>query len=219
MSSSSRKKRSDPDNFPTPVWALRRFLERFDISELGNSWLEPSAGDGSIIETVDEFKVDLSWLAIELRDTRADLQALGLSDSQIIIDDFFCIEPGPFDVAILNPPFKLGIEFVMKCRCHADYVIVFQTLNFLGSSKRNEWLRGDFPDIYVIPDRVAHKGTSRSDSVYSAWYVWGPEKKSSGETILLECTSKQERVACYSRLRRATNERDVTLRSMLEVIT
>lgn len=220
MSSSSRKKRSDPDNFPTPLWATRRLFENPAFLALigdGLRWLEPSAGDGSIIEVVNEFIPAVDWAAIELRDTRGDLQSLGLAPSQITIDDFFAVELNElFDVSILNPPFKLGIEFVMKCREHSRVVVVFQTLNFLGSDKRHPWLSEDMPDVFVIPNRVAHKGTNRSDSVYSAWFVWGEQPKRESDLRLLALTLKEERRACYMRLRQATDEKAAILKSLFE---
>jgi hypothetical protein len=190
-----------------------------ELSSFDNEWIDPAAGDGAIIEAVDAYRDDIHWTAVDIRDTRADLQSIGLSLSQIEIGDFLEMEfEKRFDVAIFNPPFTFLMEFIAKCRQIARISIAFQTLNLLGSDERHEWLSGDFPDVYVIPNRVAHKGNGRSDSVYSAWYVWGEERKDRGTIRLLDLSSKEERADCNERLICSTDEKARVLRSLFEVI-
>jgi hypothetical protein len=204
MSYTQRNRNSNSiDDYPTPAWVTKSFIEAWQLfDQMGPEWLEPSVGDGHIIQAVNEFRSDIRWLAIDIRDTRESLENLGLEEDDIIMNqDFFELKfYKHFDVAILNPPFSRGIEFVKKCRQISDYMIVYQTLNFLGSEKRNRWLREDCPDIYVIPDRVSHVGHGKSDAIYSAWYVWTPERKHTGEFMILETTSDKERKACYDKI-------------------
>jgi hypothetical protein len=222
LSSTRRKKRDgESDNYPTPRWPIERFFEvwpHLHSPGVGNRWLEPAAGDGAIIEVANRFRDDLVWDAIELRDTTPALQSVGLSPSEILISDFFDVDFGDqlYDVAIFNPPFRLVMEFVETCRPLAKTMILFQTLNFMGSGDRNDWIMGDVPDCYVIPDRVSHTGDGHTDSVYSCWYVWGPAKQSEGKIKILPCTPKEERAACREKVLAARDERLITLDALFE---
>lgn len=227
MSSTRRRKKNSESNanFPTPRWAVKRFLEKWELLRRIDLklWLEPCAGDGTIIDTLNNYySQDIVWTAIDIRDTTPALQSIGLGSNEIIISDFFeCsqLDGRLFDVAIFNPPFHLTIDFIMHCRTIARYIAVFQSLNFLGSSDRNPWLIADIPDVYVIPDRVSHTGDGNTDSVYSAWYVWDSKKHSTPRSLqILPCTSLSERKAEQNRIKRLIDEREIILDSMFDSI-
>jgi hypothetical protein len=219
MSRSNRDSWGTAQNFPTPKWAVRRLLEKLDISEYGDRWLEPSAGDGTIIDIVNSYRDDIKWLAVDIRDTTFYLQMIGLSRSEIVISDFFDLDfTYRFDVAILNPPFRHGVDFIRRCRDISNYIIAFQSLNFLGSRDRNTWLIDDCPDVYVLPDRASHTGSSSSDTVYSAWYVWGPCRRRYGDIHVLDLTSLIEKKDSNLRIKDITDDRINVIRSMTDVI-
>lgn len=83
MTATGRSSKLSPsaDNYPTPGWCVRRFLEAWpSLAHVGTRWLEPCAGDGSIIRAVDEFReargmTPLEWTAVEYRPTGDDLRA------------------------------------------------------------------------------------------------------------------------------------------------
>lgn len=83
MTATGRSSKLSPssDNYPTPGWCVRRFLEKWpSLSDAGLRWLEPCAGDGSIIRAVDDFREarkmkPIQWTALELRNTADDLRA------------------------------------------------------------------------------------------------------------------------------------------------
>lgn len=232
MSSTRRKKHNSetPANYPTPIWAVQRFFEAwnefYDMDLLGDRWLEPAVGDGTIIDVVNRMntsETEIIWTAVDIRDTTPALQSIGLSQDEILIGDFFKLletklRAKRWDVAIFNPPFHLSFDFVMRCRAFAKTVIVFQSLNFLGSSERNDWIQYDVPDTYVIPDRVSHTGDGKTDSVYSAWYVWDGAPRTEGKFKVLPCTELSVRKVEQIRAKRLRDERAITLDSMIDVI-
>lgn len=210
MSSTHRK--NEPknlvDNYPTPHWVVRRFLEYFvPLNSFGPRWIDPAAGDGSIIKVIKNWCFDIKWTAVEIRDTKADLLSLGLDTNSIFIADFFDLDfEHRFDVAIMNPPFSQYFDFICRCREIADWVISFQTVNMLGSTHRHAWIQNDVPDMYVLPDRVSHINKGKTDSVYSAWYVWTPERRTKGNYVILDLTPIEERKFCYSRLEKSLGD-------------
>lgn len=226
MSSTRRRKSNSQSNanYPTPRWCIERFLEEhIDKFDAGDNWIEPAAGDGTIIDMVNRYRDGIVWTAIDIRDTTPALQSIGLSLEEIHIGDFFKLlhsdlRARRWDVAILNPPFHLTLDFVMRCRGIAQYVVIFQSLNFLGSEERNKWIQSDVPDIYVIPDRVSHTGDGKTDSVYSAWQVWGPRPQAGGELYVLPCTPLEERRREQARIKRLRDEKAITLDSMFDRI-
>lgn len=197
------------DNYPTPEWAIERFLEVWeDLEHVGSRWLEPCVGDGVIVEVVDRFKPGIDWRVCELRDTRRSLRDAGLEKHQITIDDFFDAFPEPaddghvkpFDVAIFNPPFSLTMQFVERCLKISKVVVCLQRLTFCGSDERNDFFVSKMPDVYVIPNRVSYTGDGRADSVEQAWHVFGPHELTEvGEMRVLATTPADVRRADFAR--------------------
>lgn len=83
MTATGRSSKLSPsaDNYPTPGWCIRRFLEEWpSFANVGTRWLEPCAGDGSIIRAVDDYREQrgmeaIEWTAVEYRPTGDDLRA------------------------------------------------------------------------------------------------------------------------------------------------
>ncbi len=228
MSRTQRKEKDiHADNYPTAEWSIERFLEKWvDLPKMGTGkWCEPCVGDGVIIEVVDRIHPGVDWTVCDIRDTSPALNKIGLTDDQITIGDFLewpivsgprekpgSGEPKPFDVIIMNPPFRFTHEFVNHARKLAHYVVCFQSLNFMGSEDRNDWILAHVPDAYVLPDRVSHSGDGKTDAVYSAWYVWGPTSDAEpGLLIPLECTPNEVRRADMARSLFARDETSVAL--------
>jgi len=156
MSSTARGgKRSPADFYETPAWPVHRLLEAVDLP--GGLWLEPAAGEGAIIKAVNEKRKDVYWYAYEKRERcRGALFDL-VENHSTMIQDFLTMR---FDlgaqVSISNYPFSLAMEFIENnLKSGIPYVISLLRLNFLGTEDRNEFFRGNMPDVYVIPDRVS----------------------------------------------------------------
>jgi len=155
MSATNRGgKRSPADFYRTPKWPVHRLLEAVALPS--GLWLEPGAGDGSIISSVNEaHAVRPIWTAVELREEcRPQLHAAGASI--VHIGDFLSYSPQlpvPFDVAIGNPAFSIAMETVRKCIELARRTLLLLRLDFLGSAKRCAFFREHTPDVYVLPNR------------------------------------------------------------------
>lgn len=218
-------RKTGADNYPTPDWCIRRFLEEWDdLDKVGKRWLEPAVGDGIIPEIVDKAIPGIEWTTCDIRDTSPALRRVGLDYNHHVGDFFqlptFSVESGNrWDVAILNPPFRLTLEFIQRCLMLARVVVVMQRINYLGTEDRNAWFRGNMPDLYVIPNRVSFTGNGKADSVENAWHVWGPHRSVDvGELRLLKNTPLKERKKSRRRIIRARDDVEVTLDALFDEV-
>lgn len=203
MSSTNRGQKGggDAEFFPTPPWPTHRIIDRLPLP--GGDWLEPSAGDGSIIRAVNELRGDVSWTAVEMREEcRDDLLATG---AEVHIAAFQRWAVGaimrtkltgrrPFTVAPLNPPFSLALIFVELCLSLADHVVCLQrTPWILDAADRYEAFHNNMPDDYRI-GRVDFDGRG-GDSVPYSWFHWGPDTRGrdAGRLFPLPVTAPAER--------------------------
>lgn len=176
MSATNRGSERKPyDFYITPEYAIRSAVEGITLPV--GRWVEPCAGNGQIIRTVNAMKPGIEWTAIDVREEcRSDLEAL-LPKQQVTIADFLnCTLDGPeFDVAITNPPYGLALEVIGRAMMMARYVVVLTRLNFLGSQKRAAFMQAYPPDVYGLPRRPSFtKGGT--DATEYAWLVWPPER-------------------------------------------
>ncbi len=191
------------DNYPTPAWCVDRLLERVWLPTSG-WWLEPSAGDGAIVRRV-RARMETSP-RIQVVEVRAECEAAlrdAIGDRGVVhIGDFLVHEPshwwsfGGIDVVIGNPPYALAEKFVRRSLMIAPWVVFLLRLNFLAGDKR-AGLDGLYaervPDVYVLPNRPSFAGNGKTDATEYAWFVWGPEKRTTGRLEVLATTPIQER--------------------------
>lgn len=196
MSSTNRGgKRSEVDAYPTPAWAIKRFIE---VAELpGGRWLEPCAGDGAVLRATDGLRSDIEWEAWELRDEAE--KVLRKHTAVVKIGDCLELPVGErFDVAITNPPFSIAqlvLERMLKISRH---VVLLLRLNYLGSEERVAFLRDNMPDVNVLPNRPIfgpnRKGKLGTDSIEYAWMTWDADNpQKTGWLRLLASTPVSER--------------------------
>jgi hypothetical protein len=212
------KPRHARDFYPTPAWCTTRLLERIGPALLEGvpkrgawCWLEPAIGNGAIAGAVRNF----------FRDEIADFTGVDIYRS----DDFDAVtirkmhvasfldvtfdewdrtgakNPGLFDVAITNPPFRIDLEdgtsldggmvFVERMLKVAHVVILLHRLDWLASAKRNDFFAGRMPDVYVLPDRPSFTNDGSTDAQTYAWFVWGLTY--GGHTHVLATTPIEER--------------------------
>ena len=189
MSSTGRSDvRRERDDFPTPGWCVDRLLDRNRFP--GGIWLEPSAGEGGIIRSVNAWRsraalTPVSWAASEINPAyEATLGGMAVVE----IGDF--LRPANpsgvvgYDVAIGNPPYEVAMDFVLEARRRARVVAFLLRANFLGSAERQDFWQRDMPDIYLLPNRPTFAVTKKldprsgkwkttsSDSCEYAWFVW-----------------------------------------------
>lgn len=191
------------DYFTTPSWCVRRFLERWRPRARGH-WVEPGAGNGAIIRSVEAFAPGLVpvWHAIEIRAQEQDALMQAIRTGTIQIADLLKMETNDVEpwrklvtVVIGNPPYNRAFEFLMMCHFLFPFAEIAFLLRqaFTASAERFEFMSAHFPDKFELPDRPSFTGGG-GDSADYAWMVWPPEwERIVGAGQLLAQTSDVER--------------------------
>lgn len=200
MSSTNRgNERSPADNYPTPTFCIDRLLEA--VSLPGGVWYEPCAGEGAIIQAVNDRRSDVQWRAVEYRQAGHEELCRRLPGVVAVCGD--ALDPYPFlsefplgqpQVVITNPPFSIAFELLQHLmREHPEAHIAFLLrINFWGSKKRHDFFTKYPPDTYVLPNRPSFKGAGTTDSIEYAWFVWPPSPRARefGKIKVLGLTSR-----------------------------
>jgi hypothetical protein len=167
--SSTNRGESSSEVWETPWWAVRRLLEELYLPV--GRWLEPCAGNGRIIQAVEEDRPgQIIWTAVESRvECKANL--VQLAGQVACPEDFLnwdarqaariagadVTQERYFDVAITNPPFTKTMEVLSKLLVIADHVLILQKNTWLGggaNNGKNDFLRSSPPDMLSLPDRI-----------------------------------------------------------------
>jgi hypothetical protein len=189
---SNSRQRRDADYYPTPKWCVDRILDRKPIV-YGNTILEPSAGDGSLVKAFGEF--DFLWTLVECREEcRKQLEGLG----EVHIADFLSWElsQARFDTCVMNPPYKQAEDFIRKAMSCCNEIYALLRVGFVSATLRHGWLRRNMPDVYLLPNRPSFIGTGERDANEYAWFYWDttrPLPRYSGEVTLLDVTHPDAR--------------------------
>ncbi len=170
MSSTNRgRARNSADFYPTPAWCVHRLLEAVDLR--GRRWLEPSAGQGALMQAVTERRDDISWTGVELSPARA--RHLKTLADVVLVGDIRKVDLEPqYDVALSNPPFSIWQAVVDRVLPLAETVVMLLRLDVLGSATRAVWWHDHPVDVFVMPDRPSFTGDGRTDSNYYGWFIW-----------------------------------------------
>lgn len=142
--------------FPTPPAAVRALIEAIGWTDGGREILDPAAGRGHIVETLEEYNHYV--YAADLHDHGKDyVVADWLSDGDERDID-------AQDAIIMNPPFghkddrvgrpTIADRFITKALIHAPDVFVFARLGFITPGIRTQTLRRHLDTMYVFCDRV-----------------------------------------------------------------
>lgn len=159
-------KRKENDFYPTPAYATEALLNREDFE--GSIW-EPACGNGAISELLCDRGFDV-------RSTDLIDRGYGLPG----VD--FLLNGGNVKAnnIITNPPFSLGLPFILESKRSTDSKIaMFLKTTFLEGSKRH----GMFLDkecplkcMYQFVKRVSfgkEEGTHTGGGMMAfAWFVW-----------------------------------------------
>ena len=188
MSAKGRQGKQVEENefYPTPRNAILALLES-DLVELpGGVWIEPCAGSGRIVSTVNDFRDDVSWIMCEL-DTRFAPCLAQLKREHDVIAPFgdFVHREWPLpkaSVLIMNPPFSMTMQFVQCGLTRADWVVSLQRQGWFGTRDRAPWLRDHCPDSFQIPRRLSFRPDGRVDNCEYSWFVWPPGSLSGRRT-------------------------------------
>lgn len=184
------------DWYPTPAKAVRQLLnatQNFSSDGFsrkpGDNWLEPGAGDGSIIRAVNRDRAGIRWTAVEIQ--KRFERRLWADCIDVQICDFRRATLGLYDMAIGNPPYNLAATFVHRSLQVSKQVVMLLRLNWLGSSAKRRWLfeACGVPDLFVLSERPSFhpKGvvgksdrrggeTDACDYAWMRWYADGSQK-------------------------------------------
>lgn len=185
MSATNRgSKRIEADFYATPVNAIIPLLENYIIADELDLILEPSAGNGAIIDTLRAAGYTNHIHAIEIR--KEEKENLMRNATTVSIEDFLDADPIiTFDVIIGNPPFSLAQEFIDKSLSLLNpggKLIFLLRTNFLESKKRFEWWQDKLPTkLYVLSSRPSFTGKGTDATSYS-WFIW-EKSKYSGQIV------------------------------------
>lgn len=218
--SGEKAERRARDFYPTPTWCVRRLLDAIgdQLPHVGSRWFEPAVGNGAIANAVSEWYEDRfgthsvagfrsTWITSDIKKPNFPIgwfyQGDYLTwDLRGPMRGQFGIDFAGFELAITNPPFEVydpndgrmhdgGVRFYLKMRRDARIVIMLHRLDWLASAKRNDTIRADMPDVYVLPDRTSFTGDGKADAQTYAWFVWG--LSNGGRTEVLATTPIEER--------------------------
>lgn len=183
MSAKGRKGKQVEENefYPTDPKVVLSLLESDLVDLPGGVWIEPCAGTGKIVSTVNRYRSDIdSWVICELNQGFDPyLQKVIRPTGDIILPygDFVHREwPLLYksDVLIMNPPFSLTMQFVQEAMKRAEWVVCLQRQAWFGSVDRSPWLREHCPDDFQLPFRPSFRPDGKKDNCDYCWYVWPP---------------------------------------------
>lgn len=181
MSATNRgTKRNEADFYATPLETVYALLDNYGRIKPGDVILEPSAGNGNIIQALRNRGYKNRIDAIELRESEKD-NLIGLADN-IEITDFLELDPwhSRYNVIIGNPPYSLAQEFIdksLELLAPGGRLIFLLRTNFLESNKRFEWWQYKLPTgLYTLHKRPSFTGKGTDATSYS-WFIWEKSEK------------------------------------------
>jgi predicted RNA methylase len=185
------------DDFPTPPWATRGFIEQVLMQRhsLGSqTCLEPACGRGDMAKVLKR---------VFLRVHASDIHEYGYGSMR----DF--LAPGDFeaeaDWVITNPPFGHALKFVEKALpCARVGVAMLVRTNFLEGNKRYQQLfRHNPPTLIVqyverVPMVKGRLDPKVSTATSYCWLVWEIGQPSRSELLwIAPCRKQYERPDDY----------------------
>lgn len=162
------------DFYATPRESVYSFLDNFEGISLSDRILEPSAGNGNIIQALRDRGFTNQIDAVEIRPEEWK-HLEGIADN-VILGDFFDYDPGlGYDVIIGNPPYRLAQEFVDKALellAPGGLLVFLLRTAFLESEKRFSWWQEHpLSGLYTLHKRPCFTGKGTDATSYS-WFVW-----------------------------------------------
>lgn len=173
MSSTNRGgSRSPHDVYNTPPWVARLLLENAigPGALVGRTVLDAGAGEGSLMLAVKTHEPLCRVIGVEVRDPDDCKPHPGVVGEYIRGDFLSCDLPAA-DVVIMNPPFRLGLEFVDRALTAAPCVYALMRHGFSRSSKRWQFVRDHLRAIYMLPQRPSFGRGEKADTD-SCEYDW-----------------------------------------------
>ncbi|GAB5502734.1 SAM-dependent DNA methyltransferase [Pyruvatibacter sp.] len=176
---------ADLDYFPTPPWGTRALCEWMIAQGLvlaDKRVLEPAAGGGWMARVLEEYFA--SVVASDVKD-----YGCGYPVRDFLMGDHWVnhgcgggVDSRPADWVISNPPFILGLEFILKAIAlnPSAGIAMLARLSFAEGGKRHRELFAPHPPSHIVQfvDRVAmvknRVDRKASTATPYAWFIWMP---------------------------------------------
>jgi hypothetical protein len=176
-----------PDDFyATPRWATVAILDALDArgaltaaAGLGRI-LEPSCGDGAILDVLAERVSQSRLYGVEIDTARAQATRRRFPRTTVAMADYlrWTPHPGASPAWIIgNPPFKHAQEFVEHSLSFAPAdcrVTLLLRLAFLASKRRASLYApgAGFAALHVLPRRPSFTPDRGTDRYDYGWFTW-----------------------------------------------
>jgi len=162
------------DFYETPDKVVRGLIDSNFFDSGVETVLEPSAGRGAIVKSVQNKFPSVRVSAVEIQtEFMPDLAATGCD---FIIGDFLEQSPTPtYDRIVANPPFSQAEAFIrhayrfLKSSGRMAFLL---RLPFIASVKRYELFKEIKPTEILVLSQRPKFGGSNIDSCDYAWIVW-----------------------------------------------
>ena len=176
LANKSAVDRSKTDFYPTPKEVTIALLKHLNIPIDSTIW-EPACGDGRMAEVMKE----MGYKVIS-----SDLNDMGYGSTGI---DYLNADMVECDWIITNPPFKISVDFIKKCREHGKPFALLLKSQYWHSKGRIQ-IFNDYKPKAILPL------TWRPDFLFGTkggaptmeciWTVWGSKETDYTEYALLE---------------------------------
>ena len=169
--------RVESDFYATPLETVYSLLDSYDEIKESDIILEPSAGNGNIIQALRNRGYDNFIDAVELREEER-YNLIGKANRVGIFNYLTETIPYKYDVIIGNPPYSMAQEFIDKSLTllkPGGRLIFLLRTNFLESKKRSTWWQDKIPSrLYTLSKRPSFTGKGTDATSYS-WFIWEPD--------------------------------------------
>jgi hypothetical protein len=188
-----------PDDFPTPPWATRGFME-YVIEDRGPfasmSCLEPACGAGHMAKVLKEYFGEVR---------SSDAYAYGYGE----VRDYLAVpcEANAVDWVITNPPFRLAEEFVQRSLIIArkGVAILARTVFIESVGRYRNLFEFNPPTKFAqyserVPMVRGRLDQKASTATGYAWLVWEKSEEAGAPRLLWvpPCRKQFERECDYS---------------------
>ena len=180
MSATNRgAERKAYDFYATPINVVENFIDNYN-GVIGGDILEPSAGNGNVIQALRNKNINGYITAIEIRDE--EFNNLSKISDDVILGDFIhnLDHTKKYDVIIGNPPYSEAREFIEKCltllKDDGKLIFLLRTAFLESKSRYDFWQKNPLSGLYVLSKRPSFIN-GRTDACSYAWFVWDKSDK------------------------------------------